>query len=435
MQKTKIGVVALIRNTFDFETAKRMYAQTKNELQSNKRFDWCFVDEAVMEPAEAEVAGLKLRSANVDAVVLLSATFHLGHLALIINKLVNKPMLLWGYDELPYNGGKIRLNSVCGVNLNASNLYKAGVDSYCCHVGNSIDENWLKAVDMAAALDHAHIGIAGYRADGFFNLDTEDLSTYRNTGALIDHYELSDLMTEPDEALGFSQEEIKKIFDCSGITEAQLEKTSTLTRSMEAFLVKNKLDALAIRCWPEFAKTFGCAPCGAMSLLGAKGYTLGCEGDAEGTISMLCCNRISPLPAFLADLSQVDLQKDYALMWHCGVAAYPLWDNKSVRALDTYFAGGKGVTADFVMREGEVTIMRIDTARGKTRLFMEHGSVIPMTKDLKGTYCKVRFDRSISDILNTVTETGVAHHVAMIYGDQREAFKKLARIKGFEVIE
>ena len=434
MQKTKIGVVALIRNTFDFETAKRMYESTKGELKADKRFSWHFVEDAVMEPNEAQAAGEQLRAASVDAVVVLSATFHLGHLALIINKLVDKPMLLWGYDELPYNGGKIRLNSVCGVNLNASNLYKAGVDSYCCHVGNTIDNEWLKAVDMASALDHAHVGLAGYRADGFFNLDTEDLSTYRNTGALIDHYELSDLMTEPDESLGFTPAQIKEIYNCSGITDAQLEKTSKLAQSMEAFLIKNKLDALAIRCWPEFAKTFGCAPCGAMSLLGAKGYTLGCEGDLEGTLSMLSCNRISPLPAFLADLSQVDITQDYALMWHCGVAAYPLWDNKSVRSLDTYFAGGKGVTADFVMREGEVTIIRIDTARGKTRLFMEHGSVIPMTKDLKGTYCKVRFDRSIKDILETVTETGVAHHVAMIYGDHRQAFKKLARIKGFEVI-
>lgn len=288
---------------------------------------------------------------------------------------------------------------------------------------------------MCAALDHAHVGIAGYRADGFFNLDTEDLSTYRNTGVLIDHYELSDLMVEPDINLGFTAAQIKEIYTVKGISDSQLEKTSKLTQSIEAFLIKNKLNALAIRCWPEFAKTFGVAPCGAMSLLSSKGYTLGCEGDLEGTLSMLCCNRISPLPAFLADLSQVDLEQDYALMWHCGVAAYTLWDNKSERTLDTYFAGGKGVTADFVMREGEVTIIRIDTARGKTRLFMEHGSVIPMTKDLKGTYCKVRFDRSIRDILKTVTEAGIAHHVALIYGDHRAAFEKLARIKGFEVIK
>ena len=34
------------------------------------------------------------------------------------------------------DGGKIRLNSVCGVNLDASNLYKAGVRNYCHALGD-----------------------------------------------------------------------------------------------------------------------------------------------------------------------------------------------------------------------------------------------------------------------------------------------------------
>ncbi|WDC85305.1 hypothetical protein PL321_07645 [Caloramator sp. mosi_1] len=96
---------------------------------------------------------------------------------------------------------------------------------------------------------------------------------------------------------------------------------------------------------------------------------------------------------FLADLSQVNLEENYALMWHCGVAPAGLWDGRSVRSLDTYFAGGKGVTADFVMKSGEITIMRIDSARGKTRVFIEKGLAMPMEKELKGTYAKVRFEK------------------------------------------
>ncbi|MEI6579405.1 MAG: fucose isomerase, partial [Eubacteriales bacterium] len=185
---------------------------------------------------------------------------------------------------------------------------------------------------------------------------------------------------------------------------------------------------------PEFANAYGTSPCAAMSLLNGKGYTLGCEGDVEGTLSMLACNAISDLPAFLADLSQVNFEEDYALMWHCGVAPYQLWDRKSTRSLDTYFAGGRGVTADFVMQSGEVTIMRIDSARGGTRLFIEKGMAIPMSKDLKGTYCKVKFEKPIKEILNIVTSTGVAHHVSMIYGDHIETMLKFAKIMGFEVI-
>lgn len=435
MKKTNIGVVCLARKTFDSEAAAEIYKESVIEMKKNTTVNWTFIEQLVIEPADAQHAGELLASKNLDGVVIISGTFHLGHLALIIDKFLHKPILLWGFNELPYNGGKIRLNSVCGVNLNASNLYKAGNDAYSCSIGDKIDENWLEAVQMKAALNNAHVGLAGYRADGFFNLSVEDTALYNKTGVLIDHYELKEIMDlYEDDELGFSVTAVKDIYNCSDVSDIQVDKVAKLSNSIERFLIQNKLDALAIRCWPEFANAYGTSPCAAMSLLNGKGYTLGCEGDVEGTLSMLACNAISPLPAFLADLSQVNFEEDYALMWHCGVAPYTLWDKKSARSLDSYFAGGRGVTADFVMQSGPVTIMRIDSARGKTRLFVEKGTAIPMTKDLKGTYCKVRFEKPIKDILDTVTSTGVAHHVAMVYGDYVETMLKFAKIMGFEVI-
>ena len=57
-----------------------------------------------------------------------------------------------------------------------------------------------------------------------------------------------------------------------------------------------------------------------------------------------------------------------------------------------------------------------------------------MSKDLKGTYCKVKFEKPVKEILNIVTSQGIAHHVSMIYGDYAEIMHKFARIMGFEVI-
>lgn len=435
MKKANIGVVCLARKTFDFEAAAEIYNRSKTDMEKIKDVNWTFIEALVIEPADAQKAGEMLAAQNLDGVVIISGTFHLGHLALIIDKYLHTPVLLWGFNELPYNGGKIRLNSVCGVNLNASNLYKSGNDNYSCCIGDSIDTGWLEAVRMKAALNNAHVGIAGYRADGFFNLSVDDTLLFKNTGILLDHYELRELMDGyENDGLGFPACEVKNIFNCACITETQVDKVANLSNSLERFLAANKLDALAIRCWPEFANAFGTSPCAAMSLLNGKGFTLGCEGDVEGTISMLACNAVSASPAFLADLSQVNFEEDYALMWHCGVAPYTLWDGISDRSLDTYFAGGRGVTADFVMKSGPVTIMRIDTARGRTRLFAQKGTAVPMNKYLKGTYCKVKFEKPVKEILEIVTSTGVAHHVAMIYGDFLDTFVKFAKIMDFDLI-
>ncbi|MCC8022678.1 MAG: fucose isomerase, partial [Clostridiales bacterium] len=371
---------------------------------------------------------------GVDGVAIISGTFHLGHLALLIEKAVRKPILLWGFPELPYDGGKIRLNSVCGVNLNASNLYKAGCDQVACHIGMHMDRAWLDAVRMKAAVSGAHVGLAGYRADGFFNLDVSDTELFQKYGVLIDHYELNQVYDcELTETI-LPEKRLREIFDCTGVTREQTGQVSRLADSMEQFMRDNALDALAVRCWPEFAAQFGIAPCAAMSILNAGGRTVGCEGDIEGTLSMLACNAVAEEPAFLADLSQVDFAQDCALLWHCGVAPYSLWDGCSVRSLDTYFAGGKGVTVDFVLKSGPVTVMRTDTARGRTRVFLAQGEAIPMEKELKGSYCKVKFDQPVRRLLDTVTSNGIAHHLSMIYGDYAAAVEKYADMMGFELI-
>ena len=47
-----------------------------------------------------------LATKQIDGLIIISGTFALGHLALELHKAIQKPILLWGLDELPYNGGK-----------------------------------------------------------------------------------------------------------------------------------------------------------------------------------------------------------------------------------------------------------------------------------------------------------------------------------------
>ena len=433
MKQPVIAVACLARTTFDYEEAARLYANAREDLARAPDVRWVFWEPLVIAPEEATAAAERLARDCPDGLILISGTFHLGHLALIFRKQVSAPILLWALEEPPANGGRIRLNSVCGVNLDASNLYKAGVDDYCCHAGPGIDTAWLGAVQMRAALRNAHVGLAGYRADGFFNLSVSDTELYQRTGVLVDHYELSEVM-RPSAGAACQPPGIEELFDCSALDTAKRRKTAALANALENFLDEKKLDALALRCWPEFADLYGTSPCAAMSLLAARGRVVGCEGDVEGTLTLLALRAVLDEPAFLADISQINAEENFALLWHCGVAAHTLWDKQSLRSLDTYFAGGRGVTAGFMLKPGPITIARIDTARGETRLFIQKGEALPTQKELTGTFVRARFDTPADKLLDLVTETGLAHHVAMVYGDHTAALKKFARVMGFKVI-
>ncbi len=432
-----IGVLCLARKTFDFGAAEGLFRDIQKDLAKIENAEFVIIPDLVIEIDDARAAARKFAAKQVDGIVCISGTFHLGHLILEVEKELHKPVMLWGLPELPYDGGKIRLNSVCGVNLNASNLYKSGVRNYHVHVGEKIDQEWIDAVRIISALKNAHIGIAGFRAHGFFNLGVYDLNVYRSFGILIDHYELADIFDR--EVSGEAVEERKRkltgVFDVSGISEEQLMKVAVLSAKLDGFLEENKLTALAIRCWPEFAGTYGISPCAAMSLLQSENRILACEGDVEGAISMVAHRAVGAETPFLFDFSQVNFDENYALLWHCGVAPCNLWDGKSVCSLDTYFAGGKGVTADFVLKEGEISILRFDSAGDRYRVFLQKARGTSMEKELRGTYGKVHFDDPVKDVMEKVVYNGIAHHASMVYGNYIRPFQIFARIMGWECIQ
>jgi len=435
-QGVKLGVVCLTRHTFDFNAAAELYEGIKKDLNKIENLEVCAVEKIIMTQDEAIEAGKFFASNLVDAIAVISGTFHLGHLVLEIKKICDKPLLLWGLPELPYNGGKIRLNSVCGVNLNGSNLTKAGYSDFTYTVSSKIDENWLDAIRMMVALKNASVGIIGYRADGFFNVGIDELATYKKFGCLVNHYELNEIWgyKESADSVAYYEEKVKKIFNLKAVTEEQVKKVCTLASKLKNFMTDKNIKIMAIRCWPEFAAGFGISPCAAMSLLQDEGYILACEGDIDCGLTMLCHQAAGAETPFMADLSQVNLEEGTALMWHDGVAACSLCDGVCTPTLDTYFAGGKGVTAGFVMKSGAMNMARLDSINGTYRLFQEKGTALPMEKILAGTYAKVKFEHPMKDVLDRVIYTGVAHHVSMVYGDFSKTFEIFAKLLGIEML-
>ncbi len=433
-KKIKLGLVCLIRKTFDYEAAKEIYKEIKEKLLVRDDLTLVAVKDCIEEPFEAEQAAKMFNQEAVDCVAIISGTFHLGHLALEIKKHADKPLLLWALPELPYDGGKIRLNSVCGVNLNASNLVKSGINDFVYHIGRDIDENWLDAIRAMSALKEAKIGILGYRAKGFFNVGVDELATYKKFGVLIDHYELDEVFNyDPSES------DVDLFIDIIGNNfqnkdSKNIRLISQLAAKFKAFMESYNLSALAVRCWPEFAKGFGIAPCASMSVLQSLGYILACEGDIDCAITMIAHKAMGAVTPFMADLSQVDIQNNSALMWHCGVAPCNLKDNISECTLDDYHAGGKGMTAGFVMKQGNINMTRLDSINGEYRLFHQRGKAKKMEKLLLGTYAKVEFELQMKDVLDKVIYSGVAHHVSMVYGDYTKPLEIFARLKNIDIL-
>ena len=436
-QTINVGVVCLVRKTFDWQAALELYREIRQDLTGVENVNWEFIQQPLVEAEDARRAASHLAGMDLDGLVCISGTFHLGHLVLELARAVSRPLLLWGLPELPYDGGKIRLNSVCGVNLDASNLYKGGYNTYHVNIGKKIDEDWLDSLRINRALAKTRLGLVGGPAHGFFNLGADLLNLWQQMGVLVDQYQLSEIFEQPV-APGEVQEfrsQLQAAFAVDDISEEQLSQTALLCAKLAAFNDSRGLSALAIRCWPEFARDFGIAPCAAISLLQSQGRIIACEGDVEGALSMIAQRAMGAATPFLADLSQVDLQQDFALLWHCGVAPCNLADGSCRCSLDSYHAGGQGVTADFVLSPGRLSLLRMDSVGREIRLFLGQGEAVAMDKELKGTYAKAVFPGGVQALLETLTGNGVAHHISVVYGDYIRPLELLAKAKGWRVLK
>ncbi len=445
LQNLKIALIPLVRSTFDVDEGKRTYQNELNFLKKIKHVRWITPSQVIEYPESCQGFLRTLRREDIDGIILMSATFHLGEIALLLSsEFRDIPILSWALPEPPYTGSRIRLNSLVGAHLDVSNLYKTGRDDVRFIYGSAGEESftkelslWLDSLRVIRGMKNKKIALIGGHAKTFIDVDVYEphlFSEFGITVELVPFESLFGFAPRPEE-VEVIKDEYRKIYEWdSGMNEERLEKVARLAASLKDISKAAGYDLIAIRCWPEFAARYGVSPCAAMSFNMAKGAIMSCEGDIGGAVTMLALKNAGCNEMYLADVSQIFENENSLLMWHCGVAPHNLWDRKSQRTLDTYFAGGKGVTVGFVLKPGPVTFARIDYIRNKWKLFVARGEAVPTPQELKGTYVRVKVNDPL-DFIKKLINNGFAHHVVMAYGDYMDLLKTVAEMKGWEVYE
>jgi L-fucose isomerase-like protein len=86
------------------------------------------------------------------------------------------------------------------------------------------------------------------------------------------------------------------------------------------------------------------------------------------------------------------------------------------------------------MKPGDISLLRFDYAPGEYRVFIQKGEAIPMKKELKGTYAKVKFKDHVRVVLDKIIKNGIAHHISVVYGNLITPIEIFAKIMDWELI-
>ena len=320
---TAVALVSIARPTFDTVLAEQVTAQVRTQL-SQIGFSLTGPENLVSTMEEAgQVAGT-LAKEPPDLLLAFQATFADSTMVLELAKAIDAPLLMWAVPEAR-TGGRLRLNSLCGINLAGHGLTRAGYPYETIYAAPDDPAALEKVRAMALAgrvrrrLRQARLGRVGDHPAGFDTCRYDPAALKVRLGLEVVQIGLNQVFEQArtvsvEKTAPLAQELGQTLGNLSELDPTAVHGTLGSYIALRQIADQERLDGLAVRCWPEFFTELGCAACGAMSMLSNEYTPCSCEADVNGTITQLILQWLSGEPAFGSDLVAVDTEENIAIL-------------------------------------------------------------------------------------------------------------------------
>ena len=451
----RIGLLPLARSTFDVPFAEERFGAmlalldgSGHELVGSRSL---LFDGGAASAALANMNG-------IDRLLVMQVTFTDASAVLEAAGL-GVPIALWAIPE-PRDGGRLRLNSFCGLNLavhalgrrerTCGWLYAApgpeALSDLLALLEGRRDTTRLDGEPAAASggedvvkrLRNKRIARLGEHPDGFETCRYDAAALRDLAGVEVEEHGL-DTLFDAARTVGNASaarlEAERDVGSLEGVDAAQLERSLRLKPALEALRARNDIDAFAIRCWPETFTQYGGAVCGAVAQMGEARAPCACEADVYGALTQLVLQDVADAPVFLVDLVDMDPADDTGVVWHCGQAPVSMASPDHAREATVHTNRKQPLLYQFPLRGGTVTFMRISQAWNRPRMVIGFGEMLARDRAFTGTSGTVRFERGVEATLQTMMDGALEHHVALAYGDHRVTLRGVAARLDLPVLE
>ena len=439
MHPPKVGFIPVKNTFFGFQLAEEVREQAINAL---KRLNLELViasEEAVNRVDEAIKASRRCFEADVDiALIFFSSWANEEVPNAIASELADYPILLWSVPK-PES-----LISPCGLISASSNLTRLG--KRFGYIFGSIDdpetlkriESYARVCAAAKRLRRSRIGVVGYNCPGMIDVTFSEIEVKR-LGPQLVHLSLTDLLdryesVDRDRAM----KDVKELERRVGGVEVSKENLINAVRmyyALRELSEEHKLDAITVRCWPELREQRGLIPCYGLSKLSDEGVIGTCECDVFGVATQLIGYWLTGIPPFNGDFGAIYPEENAIQLWHCGAASTRLSEDFSEIHVRSHAQVGVGVTLEFPLKPGRVTITRVTRPmNGRFGILIAGGEVLRLSPEERGNPAKIRLDDPLERFLDALVKGGVEHHLIMVYGDIRRELFMLSEILDLEPI-
>lgn len=458
----KIGILPLARPTFDVSFANQKFDLIKNKLEDSS-YEIVGPSEMLLHELSALSVLDEFEEKKVDQILIVQLTFTDASLVVKTSDRFSCPLSIWSIPE-PRTGGRLRLNSLCGLNLAShalglnnrvfSWLYSdpstTDLKTLISLLNGEFSTNPLSGMKpedidseigktIAWTIKGKRIACIGKHPAGFDTCKYDKNQIKNLAGVNVDEINLDNLFDAASNVSKIDSDMVReeaetKLTNLTDLNQEELEKSLKLKVALDQIKSQGNYDAFAIRCWPETFTEYGGAVCGPVSMLGETKVPCACEADVYGSLTQLILQEAANDVVFLADLVDVDIEDETAVVWHCGQA--PLSMCPEYKAEATIHTNRKmPLLFEFGLKQGPVTFLRISQAFGEVKMVISFGEMLDRPMAFTGTSGVFKPEKDAKDFLNNVIDSGLEHHMALAYGDHRDALRSVANAIGIKVLE
>lgn len=402
------------------------------------------------EGKQAQRAVEELSKGDFDAlVVCIAGWIPTWAVIKVIEHSKHKPMLLWGLSGWRENGHFVTTADQAGSTALRAPMQEMGYNfKYLVNFKDSApryDEavSYLRAASATARMQHAFIGMSGYRDMRLYGTLYDGNLLKKKIGAEIEHFdllEIQELIKDiPEAEIEALANKIRTNWDfVRAPREGTVENSVRLALAFQKKIKERDYDAFSFCDVDGVKKLLKFAPAGALTLLHDEMDIPSVpENDSYGAVTQLIMKYLTgKSPAYM---EFYEFTKDSAFMGVPDYVPASVVDGKVTVMPNAFGSFGEGLLNVSKVKTGPVTIVRLAQVNGellvhavkaeaKTPETWEEAGWAPPAPQLPSL--EVCFGKSSDEFLKDV----MGQHYIVTYGDNLGLIADYCAINGLKLI-
>ena len=440
MEKNKVGVIALSLPRERTDLAEKFHTDAVVSLNNNG-FEVCTHKNLVFETDKCIKIASEMRAKGVSSILLLLGTWVNTPVVIDTIREVKIPFGIWAED----NPGSFSLTAGGIVHGSLDELGMSHRFFYGSPDSPDLMKDistYIKATSCIAQLDGQKLCVVGGRVPGMYTTMADIIQVKKIFGVEIVHVDSLRIYLEAKKASPEKIEKLKKTilsqFGKVDLDEQVIDRSLRLYFALKKVLSEEGYKIAAVKCMDEMINNYA-SFCLANSLLNDEGFTISCEGDIYGALTMKILKEASGSMTLFGDVNHIDQRKKTLRIVNCG--SMPSLMAESRKDVDLvnqyeYLSKAGGATTVFAIKDSPVTGARLFRISGKYGMVAFEGATFKQPKEKfkeareYWPHAFVRLECSTAALIQNLR----SNHMHLTFGRCLNVIEEFCRLKDVDLL-